>query len=583
MASKAEDKDSVLTDVLARMLELISQIQNREQRPELTIEALAPSIKEFSFDPEKGTTFDKWYCLYEDIFKEDAKALSEAARVRLLLRKLSPNCHAGYVNSLLPRAPRDLNYEQTVEALNKLYGSRESLFHIRWKCLQMQKDEADDFKSHSTKVNKACEDFRLGDLTPEHFKVLIFIMSLRDSKDKEVRSRLLRLLDTEDPSKITLNLMAEESIRFTTIKSDSAVVEQSAQGNNSSMEVCAVKQKPVNSKGKAHAHTNNNSQKSPKTTPPSPCWQCGGMHFVKFFSARNKPPREKQQASVNAIAIDECSLTSLRRSVDVKINNITYRLLYDPGSEVTIISDANWRLMGSPPLQNPSITARDAQGNPLTFHGELHTQVTFREMNRAAKCLISTSDINLFGADWLTLFGLWNVPASTFTCTSTVKAIEGYTIRHNIVTKLKQKSSAATTVLSQSLGKHNNNKAKEHLCLKPNCAPVFRTRCPVPILMTELVDEEHQRPQNVEIIMPMEYSEYTKAHYPIPNPKFDTDFAGISSFSDDVPYATPDMERHGKAFSAVFNCSGPYGSYYPETELKSANTDFFHSFMLSGT
>ncbi|XP_055699110.1 uncharacterized protein K02A2.6-like [Phlebotomus papatasi] len=566
MASKAEDKDSVLTDVLARMLELISQIQNREQRPELTIEALAPSIKEFSFDPEKGTTFDKWYCLYEDIFREDAKALSEAARVRLLLRKLSPNCHAGYVNSLLPRAPRDLNYEQTVEALNKLYGSRESLFHIRWKCLQMQKDEADDFKSHSTKVNKACEDFRLGDLTPEHFKVLIFIMSLRDSKDKEVRSRLLRLLDTEDPSKITLNLMAEESIRFTTIKSDSAVVEQSAQGNNSSLEVCAVKQKPVNSKGKAHTHKHTNSQKFPKTTPPSPCWQCGGMHFVKFceysnktcpscskkghkdgycgvVSAKKKHPQKKQQVSVNTITTDVCSVTSLRRSVDVKINNITYRLLYDPGSEVTIISDANWRLMGSPPLQNPSITARDAQGNPLTFHGELHTQVTFREMNRAAKCLISTSDINLFGADWITLFGLWNEPASSFTCNA-VNAIEGSTItQDNIVTELKQKF---PTVFSSSLGKYN--KAKGQLRLKPNCAPVFRPRRPVPIHMTQLVDEELQRLQNLKIITPVDYSEYAAPIVIVRKPngsiRICADYStGLNSILETHHYPIPTPER----------------------------------------
>ena len=55
--------------------------------PNLTC-ALSNRIEKFTFDPEANLSFSHWYARYKDVFIEDAKPLTESARVRLLCEKL---------------------------------------------------------------------------------------------------------------------------------------------------------------------------------------------------------------------------------------------------------------------------------------------------------------------------------------------------------------------------------------------------------------------------------------------------------------------------------------------------------------
>lgn len=92
-----------------------------QQRTEQIIESLSSNVTEFSYDPDGGSTFEIWYRRYEDLFLLDGSKLDDAARVRLLLRKLNTSAHERYVNCILPKHPREFQFDETVTKLKKTF------------------------------------------------------------------------------------------------------------------------------------------------------------------------------------------------------------------------------------------------------------------------------------------------------------------------------------------------------------------------------------------------------------------------------------------------------------------------------
>lgn len=73
--------------------------QGQPAPDEFRIESLLQSITEFEYDPEANITFQSWYSRYESLFTEDAINLTDQAKTRLLLLKLSTRCHQLNINS----------------------------------------------------------------------------------------------------------------------------------------------------------------------------------------------------------------------------------------------------------------------------------------------------------------------------------------------------------------------------------------------------------------------------------------------------------------------------------------------------
>ncbi|CAH8847515.1 unnamed protein product, partial [Trichobilharzia szidati] len=69
-------------------------------------ESISNSISEFNYDPISGLVFDAWFNRYEDVFRIKCYIFDDAAKVRLLLRKLGTVEHNRYVNFILPKNPR---------------------------------------------------------------------------------------------------------------------------------------------------------------------------------------------------------------------------------------------------------------------------------------------------------------------------------------------------------------------------------------------------------------------------------------------------------------------------------------------
>ncbi|XP_055590342.1 uncharacterized protein LOC129742468 [Uranotaenia lowii] len=156
--------------------------------PEVILDSLSHHIKEFRYDPENNITFAAWYARYKDLFEQDASRLDSDAKVRLFLRKMGSAEHERYVNFILPKLPKDYQFDETVRKLGILFGAAESLTSKRYRCLQTTKKSTEDYVSFSCRVNKNVVDFELSKLTEEQFKCLLFVCGLKAECDAEIVS-----------------------------------------------------------------------------------------------------------------------------------------------------------------------------------------------------------------------------------------------------------------------------------------------------------------------------------------------------------------------------------------------------------
>ncbi|XP_065088852.1 uncharacterized protein K02A2.6-like [Ochlerotatus camptorhynchus] len=233
MAATNEELQAAILQLLQRLA--VPQATN----PEQVLESLSTNISEFCFDPENGTTFEKWFARYSDLFESDARSLDDAAKS---LRQLHPS-----------KTTKGRHFGVTVKTLTKIFGRHTYVFHKRYQCMQLLKSEADDIITYGGKVNRACEGFELQNLKIDHFKCLIFVCG-----------------ETAD-APVTIQTLIDEFQRLVNIKSDTTMIEHPSSSKNSVHSIS--ERKP----GNQHRPLKTES----KSTPRTPCWQCGQMHYVR--------------------------------------------------------------------------------------------------------------------------------------------------------------------------------------------------------------------------------------------------------------------------------------------------------------
>ncbi|XP_055633660.1 uncharacterized protein K02A2.6-like [Toxorhynchites rutilus septentrionalis] len=168
--------------ILSNQQLLMTQILQQQSATQLAIrnlsydervlDSLSSNMAEFVYDKDNGHTFDAWFSRYVDLFDKDARKLDDAAKVRLLLRNLSPPDHERYNSFILPRLAREFTFTET-----------------------LTKEESDDYLAYSCKVNKACVDSKLSELPEEQFKCLIYVCGLKSNQYAEVRMHLINKLN----------------------------------------------------------------------------------------------------------------------------------------------------------------------------------------------------------------------------------------------------------------------------------------------------------------------------------------------------------------------------------------------------
>lgn len=545
---------------------------------EFRMESLGQTITEFEFSPDNNITFDAWYSRYESLFTEDAVKLSDPAKTRLLLRKLSTRCHQLYINSILPHTPKDIAFADTIVRLKSIFGRQESLFSSRYKCLQLIKSDLDDFSVYAANVNKHCEEFKLAELTADQFKCLVFVCGLQSHQYADVRTKLLSTIDGPNAANTTLQSLITECHRISSLKSDTALIEV----NN----VNAVQHKHRSTKPKQHTPQQNhqpqnkhqhdptkqkNFQKS-KATPKSPCWFCGDMHYSRDCqfkshicrkcnkkghkegycdSSKDNMRSKSSSKSSNVITrVNQLRANDFRKYVQLRINNIDCNLQIDTGSDITLISEETWRQIGQPKCQPSSQSVRNASGDALEISSEFQCSVQFGQRSFNTTCYLTPiKGLNLLGIDWIDQLGIWEVPIN-----SICNAVEAADVSAESQRVTDTITSRFPAVFRDSPGLCT--KFNVELRVKPGQQPVFRPKRPVAFAAVADIDNELDRLQKLGIIHAVEYSQWAAPIVVVRKTNGTTricaDFStGLNDALQPYPYPLPTPDE---IFSRLSNC-----------------------------
>lgn len=433
---------------------------------EVSTKALADVIELFHYAPDDDLTFDRWYSRYEDTLLNGCPTLDDKGRVRLLLQRFDADAHRKYADFILPVLPKDRSFEATISTCKTLFAKQESLFCSRWKCFQIAKTSGEDFASYAGNVNKLCERFDIKKLTPDEFKCLIFILGLRDNSVLDIRTRLHNLMDTKSESEkktVTLETLVAEANRLVNLKADCKL--GSASASTHAPAVAVIKQPRNRFQKKQHSsdHPDRRQQHS-APQPKYPCQRCGAMHFTRdceyvthscgncrvlghkegycavaahlgnhnhdnksgrrvssirvapitVMSALISAPKTADDQDSSFVNKRKSDQNSNRKFVRCEILGENFDLQLDTAADVTIINKDMWGSIGKPPLESVTNLALTANGVPLQILGMCSGLITVQGISKIGRFFVSTSDLSLFGIEWMDLFQLWDKMPSEY-------------------------------------------------------------------------------------------------------------------------------------------------------------------------
>lgn len=487
---------------------------------------LADEMLEFVYDPENNLTFSKWYARYSGIFIENAEKLTDNEAVRLILQKLAQKQFDKFADTILPKTPSDLKLKDAVEVLTRIFGKKETIFAQRRKCMGLKMEESEDFSDYSARVNKHGERFDVAKFTADDLKVLMFVQGLDPSKNALVIEKLLTKVDSQyiqleaaaDPTtikKLNLQDLVNEAERIKCLKSDAKSIGTDA----SKAEIFAVTSKTGTIK-KTFDKSRSSFAKSDngKKEPRSPCWFCSGCHFhadcpykdrvcpkCKQFGHKEshceqvaewKKKRATRPADVNRVAVNA---VRERRCIEPIIGGQKLKLQLDTGSDWTIISRANWKVLGSPDLMECG-KAFSACRNEIPMLGKFPCRMKLNGQEATGSVHVAEDDsLNLFGDDWFEKLGLKVVQLKNI-CNAVTGEPEGDA---KLVKDVKAKF---PKLFAPGLGLCNKMKAS--LTLKDGAKPIYRNKRPVPFAAAEDIERELKRLQSIGVITPINYSSY---------------------------------------------------------------------------
>ena len=108
----------------------------------------------FIYLPEEDKTFEALFRIYEDLFTVDCEDWTNAKKVRLLLRKLGTTEYSKFVDYILSKKTSELEFSEVVKIFSELFSPNLTLFHKRWKCFNLSKQDDEDYLTFASIVNK---------------------------------------------------------------------------------------------------------------------------------------------------------------------------------------------------------------------------------------------------------------------------------------------------------------------------------------------------------------------------------------------------------------------------------------------
>ncbi|XP_036341085.1 uncharacterized protein K02A2.6-like, partial [Rhagoletis pomonella] len=339
-------------------------------------------------------------------------------------------------------------------------------------------------------------------------------MGLKSQSDFDIRTKLLSKLDTEADT-LTLDALSKECQRLINLKADTNLVE--------------------NLKGEVQVRRLHSSNAKKKSLPKTPCWFCGAMHYSRectyskhkceqcntvghkegYCYSKKNGQNSKQKRNnkgkgshlqSKSIFVSNKIESAQRKYVSVLINGTKLDLQFDTASDITIISESNFQKLNVSNTSAVEQSARSATGATLPLSLQFDCNVELKQQRAELTCFVTPiKNLNVLGLDWITAFNLDNMSINAI-CNMLAMENRGSVtpnMQSQNISLLKQ---SFPDVFDEKLGLCNKTKA--HLVVKPDHKPIFRPKRPVAYAIQHLVEEELQRLQDVNVISPVNYSEW---------------------------------------------------------------------------
>lgn len=482
---------------------------------------LADSMEPFMYNPDENSIFETWYKRYETVFITSINDWTEPEKIRLLLNKFSRADYQTFADSILPQAPTDLTLDAAVKLLKSLFDFTETKFSMRYKCFSVRMEEQETFKDYGARINKLGEKFDAANFAADDCKTLLFISGLKSAKHSHILEKLLNKVDTQQRkfeaeedeaaraafAKLKVSDLVNEANKIISLKSDKSEISEVTIASN---EINAVRtsSKPF----KKQPRLDNSNR-----IPSRPCSFCGENHWDKdckskdtcsvcsAFGHKTGNCKSAIDAMRRMIAKNQDTSTSVkkvscvesnRKFISPKINGFKVKLQLDSASDMSIISHDNWKKLGRPRIETTSRSPKSASGDSVQLFGFFKCKLNLNSEERSGDCYVSAR-LNLFGSDWMTMFGLWNVPLTTV-----CNAVHDF--RSQPIQKEAEKM--FPNLFSEGLGLCNKTKAT--LTLKGDSKPIFRKARSAPFAAMPLIEEEILKQRRQNVYSPVEYSDY---------------------------------------------------------------------------
>ena len=255
-------------------------------------------------------------------------------------------------------------------------------------------------------VNKNCDDFKLGELSADNFKCLIFAQGLVFAKDAEIRRRVLSKLENEHD--LTLQKLAEDCQRIVSIRKDSKNIEESGVAHVRKVKHKSQSYYPVKERKNMITQNFNTSR---LLTPHKrkqlllPLWKCtlGQGLSLSYKNVKTTINSDVRAHSVGTKIIknrvrhtksEDTSDNVVRKYITVNVLNKSVRFQLDSGSDLSIINLQTWRKFCRSIIKLTSKTVRMVTGDKIKFEGETIIPVSLNGINKKLKVFVLNNTEN---------------------------------------------------------------------------------------------------------------------------------------------------------------------------------------------
>ncbi|XP_018496504.1 uncharacterized protein LOC108864782 [Galendromus occidentalis] len=195
MTFTAEDVQRIVSTAVREALQQAPK-QTASTSGYTIMDHLNSRIPKFTFKPENGHTFEKWYARYAPILESEGGALAMKDTIRFVISKLNSIEYDAFVNHIKPVKIGDLSPDDAIEQLTKLFCVSMSLFKRRIESLNIKRSGR-TLKELTGVINEAAEDAEWGGIQLDEMKQYILMLSLMNSEDNDIRARAARLMEED--------------------------------------------------------------------------------------------------------------------------------------------------------------------------------------------------------------------------------------------------------------------------------------------------------------------------------------------------------------------------------------------------